>query len=135
VQAQLLAPLLASDAEGDWRAAWVRFAATVTVRCLSEAVERARLWRKANPAAYEAQRDDPASFAQPDPGESRDERQTCVRPSDILGGIRLRVSAPQDVARLFEAVLCTVRRAIESETDQRRMSKRHSDETRRLGEL
>jgi hypothetical protein len=99
VQAQLLAPLLASEAEGspevDWRAAWVHFAQTVTVRRLTEAVERARLWRRANPSAYEAQQDDPASFAVPDPGEARGERQTCARPRDLLGGVRLRFSAPQ----------------------------------------
>jgi hypothetical protein len=118
VQAQILTPLLLSDAEGDWREAWVAFAATVTVRRLTVTVERARLWRKANPAAFEVHRDFPEYFAEPDPGEERGERQTCARPKDVLGGVRLRISAPHSVARLFDAVLCTLRRAIERETGQ-----------------
>ena len=118
VQAQVLAPLLASDAEGDWREVWVAFASTVTVRCLTEAVERACLWRQANPVGFGEHRDDPEHFSQPDPGEARGERQTCARPRDVLGGRRLEILAPSDVARLFDAVLCTIRRAIERETGQ-----------------
>jgi hypothetical protein len=34
----------------------------------------------------------------------------------VLGGVRLRISAPSDVARLFDAVVCTLQRAIERET-------------------
>jgi hypothetical protein len=120
VQAQALARLLENDAEGDpksdWRKTWVRFAQTVTVRRLIEAVERARLWRKANPAGFDQYRDVPEHFCDPDPDEARGERQTCARPTDVLGGVRLRISAPCDVARLFDAVLCTLRRAIERET-------------------
>ena len=36
-------------------------------------------------------------------------------PRMCLGGLRLEILAPSDVARLFDAVLCTVRRAIEAE--------------------
>ena len=118
VQAQILAPLLASDAEGNWRGVWVRFAATVTVRRLTEAVERARLWRKTDPVGFGEHRDDPEPFCEPDPGQSRGERQVCARAEDVLGGVRLEIAAPSDVARLFDAVLCTLRRAIERETGQ-----------------
>jgi hypothetical protein len=118
VQAQILGRLLESAAEDetDWRAAWVRFATTVTVRKLTEAVERARLWRTANPAGFDAHRSSPATFAEPDPAEFEGLRQTCARPTDVLGGVRLRVAAPQSVARRFHAVLCAVRRAMEAST-------------------
>ena len=51
VQAQLLAPLLLGEAEGDWRRRWVEWAQGVTVRRLEEAVDRALLWREADPPA------------------------------------------------------------------------------------
>ncbi len=40
----------------------------------------------------------------------------CARPEDWIDAVRIRVTAPRDVACLFRAVLCTLRRAIERET-------------------
>ena len=116
VQAQVLAPLLASDAEGDWREAWVRFASTVTVRRLTEVVERACLWREADPAGFPQRRDDPESFLAFAPEASQSERQTgerqtCARPTDLLGGLRLEILAPSDHAICTSTTACSARRA------------------------
>jgi hypothetical protein len=126
-RAQALAPLIDSDAEGspgsDWRAEWVRFATTVTGQRLEETVARARFLREADYRAFEAHREDPAWFAaSPDRKrnenentETEAERQKCARPTDLLGGVRITIRVASDVARLFEAVMCTLRRAIERE--------------------
>ena len=116
VQAQVLTPLLASDAEGDWREAWVRFASTVTVRRLTEVVERACLWREADPAGFPQRRDDPQSFLAFAPEASQSERQTgerqtCARPTDLLGGLRLEILAPSDHAICTSTTACSARRA------------------------
>ena len=44
------------------------------------------------------------------------EWQVCARPTDPVGPVRIRVWAPRDVARLFRAVLSSVRLALERET-------------------
>jgi hypothetical protein len=125
VQARLLAPLLLGDAEGDWRRTWVDWAQGVTVRLLEEAVDRALLWREADPPAWEACREEPdrAASTLRDPGHGRREselasaeRKTCAQPTDPLARVSLRITAPLDVARLFNAVLSTLRRAMERET-------------------
>jgi len=116
VQAQLLARLLDDDTEGDWRTCWVRFAQTVTVRRLAETVERACLFRDTHPRGLAEHADDPEWFTDSERDEARGDRQTCARPRDLLGGVRLEIWAPTDVVRLFRALLCTVRRAIERET-------------------
>ncbi len=122
VQADRLARLFAADVlDGSnvaWRAAWVVFASSVTVRRLADAIDRACLWRDADPDAFVEHRGDPEVFAEPGRDEMPTERQTCARPRDLLGGIRLQISAPNDVARLFEAALCSVRLAIERVTGQ-----------------
>ncbi len=63
--------------------------------------------------------------------EDEDERQTCARPTDSetlpvdrevdreVDWNRLTLRVPSEVARLFKAVLCTVRREMERETGQR----------------
>jgi hypothetical protein len=139
VQADALAPLLDSDAEGDprrdWRGAWVAFAQGVTGVCLKQAVERARFLHEADPEVFERHREDPAWFALPlcdDENESgasgkvgkiedadaqgRHDRQKCAHPTQLAERGRLTIRATSDVARLFRAVLCTLRRAIERET-------------------
>ncbi len=117
VQAQILAPLLVGDDEGDWRPIWVRFARTVTVERLGVAVDRALLLREANPEAWVRCRSWPdGAIALDGRGCGPPGRQVCARPREILEGLSLRVVAPLDVARLFRAVLCSVRRAIERET-------------------
>jgi|GEM_PF-2952958 len=137
-QAQILAPLLEGDGlavvgfgvdgdgvpETDWRAAWVAYAAEVTVRQLAETVARARLWRDANPAGFDEDRARPEAFTEPDRDDAPEALQTCARPTDRRGDppgdgreeVRLAIRAFAQVARLFDAALCTVRRAIERET-------------------
>ena len=120
VQAQVLAPLLVAGVEGDWREVWVRFAEAVTVRRLEEVVDAALLRRETDHAAWRRDLDRPERFAA--------EGQTCARPTEpgsdteagrsALDGCSLTVTAPRDVARLFRAVLCTVRRALERERGQ-----------------
>jgi hypothetical protein len=119
VQSQILVPLLLWEAEGEWRPLWVRFAQGVSVRELDEAVGRALLWRQDDdPARWEACRGAPELATRPlddvDAAEALD-RQTCARPTVPSEGGSLRITAPRDVARLFRAVLCTVRRALERE--------------------
>jgi hypothetical protein len=117
LQAQILAPLLLVDSAGEWRTAWVGFAQRVTVRRLDEAVGRALALREAAPALWELCRDEPERACDSEDLERSSAakgRQVCARPSDLLQGIRLRVAAPRDVARLFRAALCTLRRAMEA---------------------
>ncbi len=106
VQGQILAPLLLGAAEGDWRRAWVAHAQRVTVRRLEEDVDRALALREVEPPRAEE-------------GEAG-ERQACAQPrapgTDLDAGWRITVSAPKPVARLFRAVLCSVRRGLERET-------------------
>ena len=59
--------------------------------------------READPQQWEACRSEP------------DARPTCARPTDLFTGISLRVTAPREIARLFRAVLCALRKAIEAQ--------------------
>ncbi len=106
VQGQILAPLLLGTAEGDWRGAWVAHAQRITVRRLEEDVDRALALREVEPPCAEQ-------------GEAG-ERQVCAQPrapgTNLDAGWRITVSAPKEVARLFRAVLCSVRRGLERET-------------------
>jgi len=113
-QAEILAPLfegeglavVGADPESDWRAAWVAYATEVTVRQLTEAVERARLWRDANPAGFAESRGRPEAFEEPDRDEASGALQTCARPTDrrgdLRGEVRLAIRAFAPVARLFD---------------------------------
>jgi hypothetical protein len=118
LQAQILVPLLATDAEGagagggDWRSRWIRFARQVTLRRLEEAVEEALVVREADPERWERCREAPGSAARFEPGE----RQVCARATAAVEGISLRVTVPREVARLFRAVLCSWRKALEART-------------------
>jgi len=120
VQTQILAPLLLGEADGGWRTAWVGFARQVTVRRLEAVVGRARALREAAPERWEMCREDPERIDEREDGSEEaaaaDERQTCAQPRGSLDDVGLRIAAPRDVARLFRAVLCSVRRAIEAET-------------------
>jgi hypothetical protein len=128
VQAQLLAPLLIGGgdeaAAPGWRAAWLGFARRVTVRRLDEVVDRALALREADPAGWLRSRceperidpDTPHGANASDGPDAATERQTCARARDLFEGVRIRVSAPPEVARLFRAVLCSLRRAVEAET-------------------
>jgi hypothetical protein len=118
VQAQILAPLLLIDAEGGWRAAWCRFAAQVTVRRLEEVVGRALALREAGSPLWEQCREAPERAFELEERAATEARQTCAQSTSLLEGIPLRLAAPREVARLFRAVRCSVRRAIEAETGQ-----------------
>ncbi len=115
-QADTLAPLLDRDFDGGWREEWVAYAQIVTGVRLKEAVERAKFLRDADPEVYERHREDPAWFASPQAEEEDQDRQKCAHPRHLGGPIRISFDAASDVVKLFRAVLCTVRRAIERDT-------------------
>lgn len=116
LQAQTLAPLLILDAEGPWRRAWLAWARQVTLRRLEQAVDRALGLREADPGAWHALRSAPDRIdATGDPADG--ERPICARPRELAGNVSIRVFAPRDVARLFRAVLCSVRLALAREPD------------------
>jgi hypothetical protein len=124
VQGQVLAPLLAVRGEGEggsWQEAWLAFAGRVTVRALEQRVEAARTLREADPEAWEHGRGEPEHCGGA-PGEVDEEGgeeiaggewQTCARARERAEGVRIQVVAPREVVRLFRAVLCTLRRAVE----------------------
>ncbi len=119
-QAETLAPLLDRDVDGVWREKWVAYAQTVTGLRLKEAVKRAKFVRDVDPEIYQSHQQDPARFAvctAEDAAETRD-RQKCADPMRSTGQVRITFEAANDVAQLFRAVLCTLRRAIERETGQ-----------------
>ena len=122
LQAQTLAPLLLPESlqERDWRGAWLAFAGRITVRRLEELVDSALVLRETDPAAWARVQHEPAQLARlldvqldSEPGG---ERQACVAPTQLSETWRLTILAPAEVARLFRALLCTVRRALERET-------------------
>jgi len=115
VQAQHLARLFDTHSMGDWRGAWVRFAQTVTVRRLFEAIDHACLLRDVDPMGFIARAAEPDGFGAADAEPVSPERQTCARPTSWIRDIRLQILASKGVARLFRAALCTVRCAIERE--------------------
>ena len=124
VQAQALARLVVGGEDDNAHMArWIAWARGVTVRRLDEAVGRAFLWRASDPHHDLADRE-PESFAgeagaaERDDGEVRAEvgsagRQTCARPTLSGASIRLHVTAPREVVRLAQRVLCSVRLALE----------------------
>ncbi len=115
-QADTLAPLLDRDFDGGWREEWVRYAHGVTGLRLKEAVEQAKFLRDTDPEVYERHREDPAWFASPHAEEEDPDRQKCARPRRFGEPIRISFEAASDVVKLFRAVLCTVRRAIERDS-------------------
>jgi hypothetical protein len=124
VKAGLLAPLVSADPLGQFIEEWVAWAQQVTVRRLREDVEWALTLEDTDPAEFRrtgglpadretgAQHRDPQSDPLTTP--SREIRaqdraaETCT----------IRMIAPADVVRLLRAVLCTVRRRMET-TDGR----------------
>ncbi len=146
-QVQTLAPLLAGRPEGpsgtDWRAAWVRFAKTVTVRALKETVARARLARDTG-GAFEEHRADPDFFAparwddgdRPETGE-----QTCARTAGRgnrtlrLGEARDRRGGRRRAAVSRDAVHGTARGRVRYGPAARRRRGLRGDGRPRAGEL
>ncbi len=123
-QAQILAQLLARDAEGPWRERWVAFAQQVSARRLEEAVEAALVLRETDLEAWMRWQQEPEGFAAPrpaaaEPGGDGEGRQVCAprgAEPEGLEGCRISISAGADVARLFEATIASVRLEIERET-------------------
>jgi hypothetical protein len=126
VQAQVLAPLLTLRGEGQggrWQEAWLELAGRVTVRALEERVGAALALREADPAAWERGRGEPERCGRElrvsEKGVEEiaaGEWQTCARARERAEGVRIQVVAPREVARLFRAVLSTLRRAVERRT-------------------
>lgn len=119
VQAQLLARLVVGgDAENHDLGAWVAWARTVTVRKLEETVDQALVLREADVLGRLGCPEQLAASTpeERDAAEEAAERQTCALPTALGGGVRLRVTAPVEIAQLFRRVLCSVRLALERES-------------------
>jgi hypothetical protein len=137
VQAQTLLPILFSDLLPDdarrWRRAWVGWAVRVTVRRLEEHVERALLLRETDPEAWSATGGLPAQGAAG--GATDRERQTGDTPTGSRDDSLLWISVPHDVARLFRALLCTVRRRIEQHSRSQSQSSVPASESDGFGAI
>jgi hypothetical protein len=130
VQAHALVPMLATAAAH--QGAWIDWASRVTVRRLQEDVERALVLHETDPERFEetaglpvvrgeAQgdaKDEERGAAQRD--AATPERQTGAKPTHSDETCRIFWNGPRDVAQLFRAVLCTVRRHIERRTGRLR---------------
>jgi hypothetical protein len=112
VQAQVLAPLLVSDAEGEWRQAWVDHAGCVSVRRLEEQIDEALLLRETESDTWQRHREHPERFG----GDLAREAANVCANTAWETGFGFTLSAPKDVVRFFRATLCTLRRALERET-------------------
>jgi hypothetical protein len=112
VQAQCLLPLLLLDIEGEWRPAWVEWAARVTVRRLEADVERALLLRAGHDRAFGRCLFHPERARDPiPPGE----RQLCAPDVDPEATQELAWRVPREVAALLVAVLETLRSKLRRE--------------------
>jgi hypothetical protein len=127
VQAHVIAPLVFLDGAPFWGAAWVERAEQVSVRRLEEDVDRALLVAESDPVSFQVGGGLPAyrdcdeacgcgSSANDFEAPQSAERQTGARPASDEETSRVSFSLPTDVARLFRAVLLTVRQRIEAAT-------------------
>jgi hypothetical protein len=101
-----------SEIEGEWRAAWVGWAQRVTVRRLTEDVERALLLRAVQGRVWRQRRDHPETVLDPIPAG---ERQLCAPGAprvDPGATERLAWWVPVEVALLFTGVRETLRRRL-----------------------
>ncbi|UCE85535.1 MAG: HNH endonuclease [Deltaproteobacteria bacterium] len=106
VRAHALVAVLIVDRAGRWRDAWIDWARRVPVRRLEEDVERALVLFDTDPDTWCRTGGLPGC-------DGPQNRQTGARPTRSRETARIFFSAPRDVARLFRATLCTVRRHIE----------------------
>ncbi len=120
VQAHALVPVLAIASAH--QRAWVDHACGVTVRRLQEDVEQALVLHETDPARFEetaglpeARQAAEGATAGHDQQPDRDV-QTGAKPTPAEETCRIFWNGPRDAARLFRAVLCTVRRHIERRT-------------------
>jgi hypothetical protein len=112
VKAQCLLPLLLLDLDGEWRPAWVAWAERVSVRRLTEDVERALLLRAGHDLAWERCKFHPQWAQDPIPPA---ERQLCAPDIDTEETQQLAWRVPRDVAVLFTAVRETLRAKLKPE--------------------
>jgi hypothetical protein len=111
------APEGRSEIEGEWRAAWVGWAQRVTVRRLTEDVERALLLRAVQGRVWRQRRDHPETVLDPIPAG---ERQLCAPGApgvDPEATERLAWWVPVEVALLFTGVRETLRRRLVAEVE------------------
>jgi hypothetical protein len=101
VKAQCLLPLLVLDVPGEWRPAWVAWAARVTVRRLETDVERALLLRAGHHLAWQRCKFHPEKAQDAIPPA---ERQLCAHDVDCEATQRLEWRVSHEVAWLFRAV-------------------------------
>jgi hypothetical protein len=120
VQAHALVPVL--TVASTHRRAWIDWASEVTVRRLQEDVEHALVLRETDPECFEktaglpgAREDAEEATAGHDQQRNRDV-QTGAKPTRAGETCRIFWNGPRDAARLFHAVLCSVRRHIERRT-------------------
>jgi hypothetical protein len=132
VQSHALLPVLAI-APAHQRA-WIDWACSVTVRRLQEDVEQALVLHETDPPLFEETGGLPTARVAAEQGAAKSEateqataspiqerrdsqdRQTGAKPTPTAETCRLFWNGPREVARLFRAVLCTVRRHIERRT-------------------
>ena len=105
-----------SDGEGRWKAAWVAWAQRVTVRRLTEDVERALLLRVVDDEAWSRCKDQPERVRDLVPSA---ERQLCAPGVGAEETERLSWWVPIEVALLFTGVKETLRRRLEVEQGRR----------------
>ena len=122
VKAGILVPLVLSDPLGRFMKEWVAWAERVTVRRLRDDVEWALALEETDRVAFaqsgglppeargEAVRDREIGATPRESGED-----TQPRPDPAAETCSVRFIGPADVAQLFRAVLCTVRRRMESD--------------------
>jgi hypothetical protein len=126
VQAHALVPVLVIAAAH--QRAWIDWAGGVTARRLQEDVERALVLHETDPQRFEetaglpdAQGGVQGDATSESQGAAQEaaatpERQTGAKPTHSDETCRIFWNGPRDVAQLFRAVLCTVRRHIERRT-------------------
>ena len=102
----------ASDCDGQWKAVWVAWAQRVTVRRLTEDVERALVLRAAHDQAWLRCKSHPERVWDPIPPGER-ERQVCAPGIEPKETEWLRWWVPVEVALLFKGVRETLRRRLE----------------------
>jgi hypothetical protein len=106
VQAHTLVPIALIDRARVWSSEWIDWARRAPVRGLEDDVERALVLYETDPETWRSTGGLPG-------GDLPENRQTGARPTHSEENAQLFFNAPRDVARLFRAVLCTVRRRIQ----------------------
>ena len=122
VKAGILVPLVLSDPLGRFMEDWVAWAQRVTVRRLRDDVEWALALEETDRVAF-AQSGGLPPEAHGDGGRDREigatpresRGDTLPRPDPAAETCSVRFIGPADVVQLFRAVLCTVRRRMESD--------------------